>query len=1164
MNGLREQLRLGPEASDELRSHHDRLRGVHEFLQAVLDVAGGKEGLNAAVQALARVAPWAGMAVEAVAESLPPLKFLLKLFEGLTKIDDPNELGYLACTLAFQRAVQQAVPEVMGLAPPGRAITRREVLQGRSEQYDFADFSWEGAANHPFVTDATQALAIFGEGLGLDGHWNLRLQREVVARFLPNLAMLLSHGGTRERFAPFRDRLELGTGETVLRRALLDHADTQRWIFEERPVLGTEPFSLAEVYIEPRCTLLEWQEIARARARQDPFDQARGQLPLFMTVTDILADPEYEGPVIVQGPAGSGKSSFTLRLCTSFLQSGLLPLRIELKHLDARTDVRFMDKLARAFECNDLGRFPERRRFLPQSGEYGTELLRLFDEEVIYQRRAMCPYVLILDGWDELPLSGAHNYVERLRLLLRDLDETLLRRREPKTPVRVILVGRPSHFLAQSGTLAPNTPIVTLQPWSENELQRFIGRVARAQARAAMTNGTPAWRLPAYLTAGRGGGSLFRSNAAALDILGSPLLAHLCLRLLGEHAAASDACNPDAVVASGELLGDRTTLYRHLVDLVIVKAGKAPAEDYEPSRGAMIAGIDLRSLLQRTAEAMTVLGVENVAHDEMLLRLGLEEAELEQRLLALEGKELLSRLMISFFFKGGHEGLGCEFSHKSFREYLFAEAIVEALKDYASKLRNRNLPERAAADYWEDFDPNDPRHELSRNLPERAAADYWKDFDPNDPRHELSRRLGELFGPQWLTVEVSAHVEGLIAWEVARLRDGTATRRPLALPTPPCTRADWESIRDGLADLWDWWGDGVHLRPQPRRRAASREYDWLPPHAVEVAREARFRASTEITPPPIHLVSVDGHLGDALLSLNVFVHAALLWRKSQNDGGYENEESSRPPVRHHQVKSHDGVRFAPTKLDPDNFFLHTTRIAAAGNRPQGPFPRLARLGKADLSNADLSGANLSGANLSGANLTSANLSGADLTSADLTSANLTSANLARAELVDANLSGANLASAELADANLASANLTRAKGLDANLTNANLASANLTSAELIDADLRTANLTAANFLKADLSGAFVAGAELTSANLSNANLSGADLTGADLTTANLSEANLTRTDLTDANLTGAILTDANVAGANLTAANLSGAFVSGANLSEANLSDVHGTPYSVP
>src|SRR5258708_3828771 len=65
----------------------------------------------------------------------------------------------------------------------------------------------------------------------------------------------------------------------------------------------------------------------------------------------------------------------------------------------------------------------------------------------------------------------------------------------------------------------------------------------------------------------------------------------------------------------------------------------------------------------------------------------------------------------------------------------------------------------------------------------------------------------------------------LLEWEIRRTfspadgpRDETATS--------PCTEKEWRRIRTLVADLWDWWGDGVHLRPQPREREDSIGIDW--------------------------------------------------------------------------------------------------------------------------------------------------------------------------------------------------------------------------------------------------------------------------------------------------------------------------------------------------
>ena len=103
---------------------------------------------------------------------------------------------------------------------------------------------------------------------------------------------------------------------------------------------------------------------------------------------------------------------------------------------------------------------------------------------------------------------------------------------------------------------------------------------------------------------------------------------------------------------------------------------------------------------------------------------------------------LISAMLVSFYFKGGNTDLGCEFTHKAIREYLFAEEIVEQLKHSVRSMPN--------------------------NLSERPAHLYWKDFEKTDARHKASEDLSALLAPQWLTTEVLAYLGSLIQWEAQR------------------------------------------------------------------------------------------------------------------------------------------------------------------------------------------------------------------------------------------------------------------------------------------------------------------------------------------------------------------------------------------------------------
>jgi hypothetical protein len=169
--------------------------------------------------------------------------------------------------------------------------------------------------------------------------------------------------------------------------------------------------------------------------------------------------------------------------------------------------------------------------------------------------------------------------------------------------------------------------------------------------------------------------------------------------------------------------------------------------------------------------------------------------------------------MISFFFSTSTREHGCEFVRKSFREYLFAEAVVEALKQIAD-----------------------------RSLEPALRSPYWKDFAEGDPRRSVVQSLAPLLAAQWITGEVAQHMTTLIAWEIGRSAADSRIA-VLADETPPLTLDDWRRIRDALADLWDWWAEGVHLRPQPYHHPDTAALTYGEPFA---ARLVRMLAPTDL------------------------------------------------------------------------------------------------------------------------------------------------------------------------------------------------------------------------------------------------------------------------------------------------------------------------------
>ena len=659
--------------------------------------------------------------------------------------------------------------------------------------------------------------------------------------------------------------------------------------------------------------------------------------------------------------------------------------------------------------------------------------------------------VFILDGWDEVSLTGSASYQAQLEKWLPRIREFFVDR--PGHPVRVVMTGRPSAHVRSSGILKSPTQILTLRHMSPAALRGFANAIAeRVNHPSAPLQSS--WRLDVsnleavferyerwFSSASEGG-----KKIGGMDVIGTPLLAFLTFRTLADWKG-----DP------AKLIDEPTALYQALIDITVEHAGKGRDERVEGSvhRG----GGRLRHLLHKVASIITILGREAVSFTELDYRLEDDEsfkdwyssAGLCGAVSEATRKSALHELVVNFYFKGGNTGIGCEFLHKSFREYLFAEAIVAVLKNLsAGKSGTLECPQ------------------IIRG----------QDFLSGTPQYEASRELSQLLAPQRLSDEVRGHLFWLLDKEM---------------------RADpnqWVWVRDVLLDVYIWWAEAVHLRPQPRRGRGARQ--WCPSYVNELLEYALpFDPDDPVEATPITIL--DANLGYALMLLSVEVYAALADQPRTKDP----DGSFRTLYR----RTSNKVRFAPGGRG--NFRTLCSRINANSNY----FPVSARLPGIDLTNNDcaaivffrafLKDSRFENAKIFAAQLNYAQLEGADLRGADLWDTNMTRANLMESNLTKADLTTANLTTADLTKANLTAANLT-----EANLTEANLTEADLTKADLTRADLTKANLT-----KANLTGANLRGANLTEANLTKADLTGADLTDAQLAHAILGGAKVTSRQL---------------------------------------------------
>jgi hypothetical protein len=1062
MTKLARKLGLSEREESRLHKNVGPIKDVGEFLRDALAMLD-KTGVTSAISL---AAPWLALSSQTAAAIAAPIAFVAKLVHRLTGERDPSALAYLACATAYERSVEQAITAV-GAPTRERDAARTDLRHafdalGASADHDLTTLRLDDIASSSFVIEADRLFDAFAAASGYDEPDRRRLIGDVHSRFVVNLKTLLSHGRTREAFAPFAERLLLGSGEEAARATLAEHAEAQRRMFEELPVLGTEAFPLSAVYADLDCGSLTWATIRDGDSRNadpiDPFSERDGgRKPLLETVLSLIGDATFKDAIVIQGVAGAGKSAFTLRLSAELIHQGLRPIRVRMR--DIPFDRHAGEAIRQAIRLGDDSE-PTRPRARGDLFLGGA----IWSEAITYRRARICPYVVILDGWDEISVSVTEGFRVRLDRMLEQVRSELLSNRD--VPVRVIVTGRPSTALTEGSFLRDETAVLTMRPFRPEQLDQFVKMLSSALAStdadaSTATRDARRWsldpkRFRPVITQYR---REFKANASgpvepraarsSMEVLGLPLLAHIALRLMSSYEGPLV-----------DLVKSPTALYRHLVDLTCERAGQFGRQALDPAARPKLAGRQLRDLLRRTAASISANGEESIAYDELAARLRLDGSQLAERAAHAADDNLLTTLMISFYFKGGRRELGCEFAHKSFREYLFAEAIVEALKELG--------------------------HATSEPLAPRAP--YWRELAEGDPRLALSRALGELLAPQWLSLEVVGHVEQLVTWEVQRAETAESTPREPGRATDPLRLDAWERVRDALADLWDWWGEGVHLRPQPSRRDrgavaldlayADKLVDWSAPQAI---------AWGDAKLAPARVTTMDAHLGDGLFRLAALAHFQVARQRglfadgAAPDAVWSHSSDVGRGARRYQTLISKGDRafivFAPSGDNGDWFANYVMRINAAGWRPGGPFPL-----------------------------------GVDLRAADLREASFTipapqtpprRGLMRHANLRGANASGSSFFGVVLRQAMLREAILDRAE-----MNGAELCDADFTEASLSRVDLRGADLRGATLRFVDLSGANLRGASLVNADLSGADLRGADLSGADFTGANLTNARL--------------------------------------------------------
>ena len=890
-------------------------------------------------------APWLKAGGDALGEAVPPIKAILSIVKYITREPDPKILGLIAVSVAYQAALADAAKQLQADASLRERIKLfrklpkklpREALGKAEDEEAFDGFQLATALSHPLVLKADVALQKVAEAAGFPDDVVRLLLEGVHARFSDKFRQAISHGDAKEKFDPLFRLMNMSGPEFTMYALLKRHMDFQIWRFTLAPALGggssmSLDTPLARIFVPLDCGRLSWGEIrnpsphSHQRAgRLDVFNEEfGGRQPLLGTVMSLIGEMNFQDAIIVQGVAGAGKSAFTQHLCKALRDAALRPLRVRMRDLSLDPRISLMDDVAAALRvsCGDDD-FDKIAGARPNFSNVSIQ--SILDEVVPFGGARICPYVLIFDGWDEISISASEGFRIRIEKTLNAVRTQLLAGRSHR--VRVILTGRPSEDVNEAKFLLDETPVLTVRPFNDDQLRTFVDGLLTAR-RAVIEEAAleeASGRANALIAPIEGPTHISEHDR---NVLRLPLLALLAVWLVLNDP------DPPRDLAVG-----RTSLYKRLVELTTRYGGSV---EQLPGAANRVVGGGLRELLQRTASAMTVRGVEHISYEDLVLSLeagGLDDPDVAVEHAASEN--VVSKLMLSFFFNPGSREHGCEFSHKSFREYLFAEAVVAVLK------RNAELPGG-----------------------ESRRSPYWAEFAESDPRRALVEELGPMFGSQWIRPEVWRHLAWLIAWEIECAAAGKSPGGGEA----PGSMSAWRAIRDRLVDLWDWWAEGVHMRPQPFRLKGTKKIDFRDPLALTIAKQITpMDAPRGLLPEPLRLVSIDSHLGDALFRLNCTVHfeinkstgwldrsgakgsdlAPLIWKGAQRP-----KASGR--LYQTKIEAEGGIwwAFAPATPDGENYYFlnYVSRINAAGWRPDGQFPFSVNMSGVDLSDTDLKG-----------------------------------------------------------------------------------------------------------------------------------------------------------------------------------------------------------------
>ncbi len=862
---------------------------------------------------------------------------------------DPPHLSWLllrrALIAAMAELVRERLPEIK---EPTKDLTDfsaklDDVLDKEVVEIDRTLF--DRPRDLPLVTLIEAPFAQWLEAYGLTTP-----AAAAVARRLPGYFALALHAEWRSRpavYEPIREAVDTpftqAAGQEQAWSAYAARLERQ----VDEPMFG-ESFGLGQVYVPLRAFyVVDPPQEGRSAGIEKATTGGERRVAVWLEQEIdawVRAADKKDSYRVLSGGPGSGKSSFLRMYAARAAREGRIRVLFVPLH-----QLNVAGSLATTVGdyVRDAGVLPGN----PLDPDIGEERL-----------------LLLLDGLDELTMQGKIG-AEAARNFVRDVLKHVEIRNHDRCRLLVLFSGREPVVQASESEFRDRQRILHALPYFIAESQRDASQW-KSGAEILSEDQRPIWWAAYGTASGRGYATLpDELRRKDLDeITTQPLLNYLvALSYDRGHLSFTEELN----------LND---IYRDLLEAVHHRGYEkrrslAPALKFSEFRQVLeeIALATWHGTGRTTSVSDIEAHCEAAGHSELLRRF--EEG----------AKAGVTRVLTAFYFRRFGRTVGgdptFEFTHKSFREYLTALRLIDALALIKEEMDWRQKRQGAAG--WN----------------EAAALRYWAEMcGPTPMDHELWVFIGREI--QSLGKEKARTWQTLLCRLISFvLQNGMPMER---LAPRPSFHEEFRQARNAEEALL------AVLSACARTTRELSAIDW--PRIEEDGGSSRTAFGT-------WLKRLQGQRADAsnVLAQNCLVYLDLA-RQVLHIADLYGAELDRANLT--------GLQAALVNL----VFAHLEGADLTG----------AYLTEANMARAKLMEANLMVADLTEANLTEANLTEANLTEANLTRANMTEANLTRAILKGAILKGAILAGADLTRAILAEADLTRADLTGADLTGADL------------------------------------------------------------------------------------------------------------------------------